>query len=272
MIAVHTYLIAGIKLSFSYRFDRFFKQNIEAYEIDDDETYDHQIIMSYVTNIELPNEVNYRVFSKTAHGIKSMMLYDNDFKHIEIKIDENAFTDLETAEYIYSGMVFLEIAQRHGLLPLHSSAITYHGEAILFSAPSGIGKSTHARLWKERFQDEVDWINDDKPLLKKEGNQIFVYGAPFSGHYRANMNQKYPLKAIVFLQQGSTNEIIKLNEKESLQYLMTNILRPKEETIWDQSISVIEEIIKHTPMYLLDANMTQEAVDAVYHTLYGDKK
>lgn len=271
-MAVHTYLIAGIKLSFSYRFDRFFKQNIEAYQINDDGTYDHQIIMSYETNITPPSEGNYRIFSKNAHGIKSMMVYDEDFKHVKIVINEEAFSDLETAEYIYSGMVFLEMAQRHGLLPLHSSAITFQGEAILFSAPSGTGKSTHARLWKERFFEQVDWINDDKPLLKLEGDKVFVYGAPFSGHYRENMNQKYPLKSIIFLQQGSTNDIVKLDEKEALQRLMTNILRPREESIWDQSLTILEEIIKNIPMYLLDANMTQEAVDSVYHTLYGEKQ
>lgn len=269
-MVMQTYLIAGIKLSFSYRFDRFFKDNIEAYRMTNDDMYDHQIVMSYQTKITPPSDRLYRVFSKNVQGIKSMMIYDHDFKHVEIVINEEAFDDLETAEYVYSGMVFLEIAQRHGLLPLHSSAITYQGEAILFSAPSGTGKSTHARLWKERFLDEVNWINDDKPLLRLEGNQVFVYGAPFSGHYRANMNQKYPLKSIIFLQQGSTNDIRLLEEKEALQKLMTNILRPKEEDIWDQSILILEEIIKNVPMYILDANMTMEAVDAVYQTLYGE--
>ncbi len=269
---MHTYLIAGIKLSFSYRFDRFFKQNIESYEILSDGTFDHQIIMTYQKEITPPVDKGYRVFSKNAQGIKSMMIYDDHFKHIEIVINEDAFTDLETAEYIYSGMVFLEIAQLNGLLPLHSSAIVYKNEAILFSAPSGTGKSTHARLWKERFNDEVDWINDDKPLLKLENEKVFVYGAPFSGHYRANMNQKYPLKAIIFLQQGATNDVRKLDEKEALQKIMTNILRPKEEIVWDQSLSIINDIIKNISIYSLDATMNQEAVDAVYHTLYGEKK
>lgn len=40
------------------------------------------------------------------------------------------------------------------------------GKAYMFSAPSGTGKSTHAKLWRDCFGDRVTMINDDKPLIK----------------------------------------------------------------------------------------------------------
>lgn len=264
-----TYEIAGIKIAFAYRFDRFFKNNIERYEVED-VIPDHEIKVVYESPITLRENSLYRVFSKNVYGIKSMMVYSEDYKHIEIIIDEKAFSDLETAEYIYSGMVFLEIAELHGLLPLHSSAISYNEEAILFSAPSGTGKSTHARLWKDYLKDQVDWINDDKPLIKLEDGKIFIYGGPFSGHYVQNQNKKYPLKAIVFLDQGSTDEVKLLNEKEALQHMITNILRPTSEAIWDKMLEVIEEVIKRIPMYHLDATMTLDAVTSIKKAIYGE--
>ena len=46
----------------------------------------------------------------------------------------------------------------------HSSAIMVDGEAYLFTAPSGTGKSTHTRLWRELLGDRAVMINDDKAL------------------------------------------------------------------------------------------------------------
>lgn len=270
-MTLKTYEIAGIKIAFSYRFDRFFKDNIERYEVKN-VIPDHEIKVIYESPIVEREGRLHRVFSKNVYGIKSMMVYSKDYKHIDIIIDDKAFTDLETAEYIYSGMVFLEIAELHGLLPLHSSAISFNDEAILFSAPSGTGKSTHARLWKEKFHDRVDWINDDKPLIKLEDGKIFVYGGPFSGHYVQNQNKKYPLKAIVFLDQGSTDEVQLLNEKQALQHMITNILRPTSEAIWDKMLMVVEEVIKRVPMYHLDATMTKDAVVSIKKAIYGDNQ
>ena len=52
------------------------------------------------------------------------------------------------------------------VLLFHSSALALDGQVYLFAAPSGTGKSTHARLWRETFGDRVVMVNDDKPLLK----------------------------------------------------------------------------------------------------------
>ena len=49
---------------------------------------------------------------------------------------------------------------------IHSSALVYDGGAYLFSADSGVGKSTHTRLWLQAFGDTVHILNDDKPVVK----------------------------------------------------------------------------------------------------------
>ena len=85
-------------------------------------------------------------------------------------------------------MVFLEIAELHGLY--HYIVVQSHimGSNTLF-CPIWNRKSTHARLWKDYLKDQVDWINDDKPLIKLEDGKIFIYGGPFSGHYVQNQNK-----------------------------------------------------------------------------------
>lgn len=48
---------------------------------------------------------------------------------------------------------------------LHSAYIRHRGRAILFSAPSGTGKSTQASLWAQYAGAEI--INGDRALLQK---------------------------------------------------------------------------------------------------------
>ena len=265
------YLIANIIIGFSYRFDEYFKDNIETYLYEGDKEADHNIVVTYKKNIKEPKEGNYRIFSKSLKGIKSLMLYDANYKNIEVIIDEDAFNDLATAEYIYTGMIFLELAQRHKLLPLHGSAITYNDEVILFSAPSGTGKTTHAKMWHRLYPDEVKWLNDDKPLLTIEDNKVFVYGAPFSGKNKANTNRKMPLKAIVFLRQGVTDKITKLKKDEALKHLMVNTLRPTEETLWDNTLEQFDFILNNVPIYHLDASVSLDAAKTVKGAIYDEK-
>lgn len=50
---------------------------------------------------------------------------------------------------------------------MHSSVVALHGEAYVFTAKSGTGKSTHSRLWLAHFP-EAEIVNGDKPLFKKD--------------------------------------------------------------------------------------------------------
>ena len=92
---------------------------------------------------------------------------------ITIEVD---FQDLKTAypdapeeifEYLVTGRDFYTKLIEHSGMMLHASAIAVDGRAYLFSADSGVGKTTHTRLWRQVFGDEkVTIINDDKPALR----------------------------------------------------------------------------------------------------------
>jgi esterase/lipase len=170
-------------------------------------------------------------------------------------------------EYVLMGVIFLEISMREGFLPIHASAILYQNQAILFSAPSKTGKSTHANLWKQAYP-EIEYINDDKPLLKIVGEEVMVYGSPIAGQKAINTNQHAPLKSIVFLSQGKTNTMKRASIDEALNLLMKNMLRPSDEENWNKALKTIEFIIKTIPIYTLDATKDLEAVYAVKKSLF----
>ncbi len=279
----HKYDIAGIKIALNYHYDEYLSNNIEHYRIDDFESVDHEISVRLMDHIDEPVEHSFRqknpyvikrdhetvMYAKTSKNIvRELFTIQNDYQSIDILINPTLHTNASEMEYAILSVNFMEIAMRHNFLPFHASAILYQDQAVLFSAPSQTGKSTHARYWKQIFP-EVQFINDDKPLLKIEDNDIMVYGSPFSGKSSININTKAPLKAIVFIRQGTTNLMRPIQGDEALKELMKNMLRPDDEKVWDDMIKVINAIMEDIPMFVLEATHSVDAAKTAHDIIFG---
>ncbi len=155
-----------------------------------------------------------------------------------------------------------------GNMLLHSAAASYKGQAVLFSAPSGTGKSTHTSLWKEYYPDDVVLFNDDTPILTKIETQFYACGTPWSGKTEINENMILPLKAIVFLKQAKENSIRKMTTVESVIKLLEETRKPVFEDLMEKHIDFINQIIESTPIYELSCNISKEAVDLVKNTIF----
>lgn len=171
-------------------------------------------------------------------------------------------------EYLYIGSWFY-----HQLIPfqgimLHASAVVYEGQAYLFSAPSGTGKSTHTALWKQVFgEDNVFILNDDKPALRLTKDGWMAYGTPFSGKVDLSRNVGIPLKAICFIERGETTEIAPMPEKEAIQNLMFQTIRPRDVADMELVLQLVEKIIGSIPVYQMRCTMEPEAAKIAYEAM-----
>ncbi len=166
---------------------------------------------------------------------------------------------------------FLEVyALLHKLMPLlpsynmlflHGSAIRYKGKAYIFIAPSGTGKSTHSRLWKERFGDEVTVINDDKPFLAFRDDKVYVCGTPWRGKHNIGLNMETQLGGICILGRGDKNEIIRLNSSDAVQEVIqqSNLHRYKDNALI--ALDLIDKLLNAVPVYRLFCTPSLDAVD-----------
>ena len=111
----------------------------------------------------------------------------------------------------------------YNVLSMHGSALCMDGEAVIFAAPSGTGKSTHASYWRETFGERVWMINDDKPMLRVENGKALVYGTPWDGKHHLSRNASAPLRAIVKLERAEENRIEPMNRADAFQLLMTHV-------------------------------------------------
>lgn len=116
------------------------------------------------------------------------------------------------------GLEHLLVTQRATIL--HSAYISYRGKAILFSAPSGTGKSTQAELWRMN-REGTEVVNGDRSILTCRGGIPEANGLPFCGTSKIYKNKTLPIRAIVILRQGKQNEIHLLKPLEVVQWLLS---------------------------------------------------
>ena len=156
----------------------------------------------------------------------------------------------------------------HNILLMHGSALCMDGEAYIFAAPSGTGKSTHARLWRETFGDRVWMINDDKPLIRVEKEGAVVYGSPWRGKHKLGCNGSARLKAIVELTRDSRNHIEAL--KEPFPHLVQHVWRPDDRDKMKKVLELEKQLIGQAAFYRLGCNTEPEAALVAWQGMHAD--
>ncbi|MBP5466382.1 MAG: hypothetical protein J6Y43_02320 [Clostridia bacterium] len=141
----------------------------------------------------------------------------------------------------------------------HSSAVAVDGKAYLFTAPSGTGKSTHARLWREMLGDRAVMINDDKPIIRFTDGDFYVYGTPWNGKHRLDTNTRAKIAAICEIRRGKENKIYKISPQEMLITVMNQTIRPTETEKWDNLFFILDKLLSDVPLYRLECDISEQA-------------
>lgn len=171
-------------------------------------------------------------------------------------------------EYICCSAAFCREIVPFGRFFLHASAVVYEGEAYLFSASSGTGKSTHTALWQKLFSESYI-LNDDKPVIWPEKEQITVWGTPFAGKTNLQVNRGVLLKGICFLEQGSENWIQRVPEDKALARMLNHTWRPKDKERMNRLLDLMEQVVTQVNIYEMSCTREPEAAELSYRVMKG---
>ncbi|NLB80061.1 MAG: hypothetical protein GX800_00255 [Clostridiaceae bacterium] len=216
-------------------------------------------------------ENKYTAFQRMLEHNKDVSLLESDLEWKQVNLQLSEFeNDLgitnEKRFFTCIGEVFANAVLYHNGFILHSSAIEYDGKGILFSAPSGVGKSTHTGLWKKHYEN-VSIINDDTPAIRFIGGKPFVFGTPWSGKTRINDNICAPLHAIVFINKATENSITPCVGTEAISLMLSEVRKSVFPEMMEKTLGFIDNIINTVPIYCLSCNISKEAVDLVKNTI-----
>lgn len=169
--------------------------------------------------------------------------------------------------YLEGISIYRQIARKlpdYDAMVMHACVVEMDGRGYGFSAPSGTGKSTHARLWLSAFEDRAKIVNGDKPIIRIIDGKLFAYGTPWCGKEGYNLNTKVPLECICFLSQAKNNEIKSIDAKTALSKIFTQLLIPETNEQTDSFFKMLDFIFENVNFFSLGCNMNKEAAYVAY--------
>ena len=150
------------------------------------------------------------------------------------------------------------LIQRNAFI-LHSASVLYRGSAILFSAPSGTGKSTQARLW-ETYAGAAAF-NGDRNILYRQDGGWYVLGIPWSGTSQDHRNLAVPLGGIAVVRRGETDSAQELSAAEKFVRIYGEITKNNWDADFAESlIRLIRHLAQEALIVQLKCTMNQSAV------------
>lgn len=154
-----------------------------------------------------------------------------------------------------------------GVLTLHASYTCHKGEGIVFSGPSGVGKSTQSGLWA-RYRGARE-INGDRVLLMPGDDGTMVASHYLSGTSGICENITSALKAIVLLEQAGENGIRPASALQMLRMLMGQIdYSVSDRTQLIRVSGLVEKMLKNTTLCRYGCRIDENAVDILEEYLY----
>lgn len=223
----------------------------------------------YTGEIRPENECHHYVLSENASAYYSFYerLKDHTFiqygcfvqsdnEHTLYLNDENQLNLITLIGSIDTPKLLLE----RGKLMFHCACIEYHGKAILFTAPSGTGKSTQADLWNKYEGTRI--INGDRMALGIKDNKLWAFATPYCGTSFICENIDLEVAAIVCLSQAPENSIDRINGSRAYMKLYEGAAYNAEFPHLENIVfEILSFTLENTPIFHLKCTPDKGAVD-----------
>ena len=192
--------------------------------------------------------------------------------------EEQIKTENESSEsnfsngYLESVCIYRNIAYilpKFNAFLFHAAVVCVDGQAYAFTAKSGVGKSTHIRLWQNLLGEKLSIINGDKPILRIKDDKVYAYGTPWCGKEGYNINTSAPLKAICFINRGSVDEITPFEKSEAAGKVIHQIIVPKN---YEDIVSILDMLdftLKKVDVWKLKCTINISAAELSYNAMKG---
>ena len=145
---------------------------------------------------------------------------------------------------------------------LHASVVKYQGKAYLFSAPSGVGKSTHAALWQQHFGAKL--LNGDKALIEVRDGQCIAHGSPVAGSSGIYERDSAPIAAVYLLKQEKENRVTPVSPRAAFTALYSEAIKEKNDPAFNTKLlDLITRTLSCVPVRCLGCLPEKSAVECV---------
>jgi hypothetical protein len=188
-------------------------------------------------------------------------------KQIDVRIQVQNKTEhllLDPFFHPFGAILLQYLVQYHQGLLLHASGVADRTNGFVFTAVSGTGKSTMAKLWN---QCGSQVINDDRLALLPLGNEVIMTNTPMP--YYQDIHKECPVTAIFILKQAPQNSITPIPKALGVAKLMSNCIQSLYDTNQVKAhLEALKHIAKKCPIFEVGFKPTTEIVDLI-RTQFG---
>lgn len=198
----------------------------------------------------------------TAYVTKKTFDVERRGRHFQFEASVPLSSSIRAA--CEAGMVMLDG------LPLHASLVEKDGFGVVFLGPSGMGKSTQAKLWETYLG--ADFIIGDRPGLRKIDGNWLGFGMPWDGKDAIHRQKSAPVRALVWLEQAKENRISPMNPAQAMSVMLKQAMMPVwDDTAMDSAAALMGKLAREVPMYHLKCLPDEGAARLTYKTICKGK-
>ena len=151
-------------------------------------------------------------------------------------------------------------------LPLHASLVEKDGFGVIFLGPSGMGKSTQAKLWQRHLG--ADFLIGDRPGLRRLDGKWHAFGMPWDGKDGIYRQASVPVRALIWLEQAKQNRIAPLNAAQAMQVMLQQAMMPVwDDAAMDGATALMADLAQKLPFYHLQCLPDEAAARLTYETI-----
>ncbi len=166
-------------------------------------------------------------------------------------------------EYPLDELLMIHRLARGAGVEVHAAGIVDpRGRGHLFLGHSGAGKSTTARLWMSR--EGVRILSDDRIILRRRGDDIWMYGTPWHGDAGIASPEAAPLSEIFLLEHAAANEKLRVPPGRAAAELFARSFVPHYSAeALRFALQFLEQVARRIPCSVFRFIPDESAVEAV---------
>lgn len=183
-------------------------------------------------------------------------------KNVAITYDYGCLEPFIVLNKLADAVVLLDAIMMHG------SVVAKDDYAYMFTAPSGVGKTTRTRIFLDTYSSSIV-VNGDKPLIKITDTQVIACGTPWCGKEGWNTNTMVPLRAIFLLErveEGEDSSIEEISLGKAFPFLLQQTHRPEDPDLMRKTLSLLKSLEGKVKIYRFRSTPTEESVRLAYET------
>ncbi len=241
------------------------KKNVGIFQIETFLNNNNDSLWEYYRagNIETADLPETEQFSSSREVFVRFWM-SSKYDQIELLFDDSHTSGSLPFELL--GFLMPIVFLKHDVITLHGVLMEYMGRGFIFSAPSGIGKSTHARLWRDRKQALI--LNGDRASCCLEDDRWIGFSLPWSGTSGEQINRSVPLSAFITLSQSEENRVERLEDLDAFEAVMPSLLYPHwNRELTEKALDFIDDFLQRIPVYHLYCRPDAEAVEVLEQAL-----